>query len=173
MAKGHVYAVRAPGAKAVKIGRTSRSVEQRLRELNGAGREEDLELEFKIKVDDPAWVEKLAHEMLKDCRVRDDKEFFRCNRHKAIAVIKKASRMKGRCHDRQGLRGAKTSVLGRAVTTLTGMFVALFGLAVLSALGFVGFAGHEFVDQYPVHLGVAACVAALMLVSGIRALRAP
>ena len=172
MAKGHVYAVRAPGAKAVKIGRTSRNVEQRLRELNGAGREEDLELEFKVKVDDPAWVEKLAHEMLKNCRVRDDKEFFRCNRRKAIAVIKKASRMKGRCHDRHRRRGNKSSVFARAVTALVGLFCTLLGLAALSALGFIGFSGPGYRDQYPIQLGVGACFAALLLVSGIRALRA-
>lgn len=75
---GHVYVLtnRAiPGF--VKIGRTTRSPEERARELSSTGVPRKWEVHFAIFVPDCAAVERQVHADLKACRDSRDREFFK------------------------------------------------------------------------------------------------
>ena len=98
MSKGYVYAAREPGAREVKIGKTRKSPEVRLRQLNNTSVVKDLEYEFLLAVSKPDEVEKAAHAMLASCRVRKDREFFRCSPRRAQSVIKRAAGRVGGCY---------------------------------------------------------------------------
>ena len=76
MAKGYVYAARVPGEKHVKIGKTNKAPEVRRGQLNNTSVLADFEFEFVMPVRKPHDVEKIAHSMLADCRVRKNREFF-------------------------------------------------------------------------------------------------
>lgn len=91
MMKGYVYAVRLPGAREVKIGRTQKTPEQRCKELSGTNMTEQFRLEYALAVRDPLAVEKVAHSLLADCRVLRNREFFRCNKRQAKAAIRNAA----------------------------------------------------------------------------------
>ncbi len=173
MAKGYVYAVRVPGDEAVKIGRTGRSFEKRLRELNGPGLKVDLVPEYVCKVSDPAWVEKCAHDLLKDCRVRPDKEFFRCKRSKAIRAINRAAKTARPHHARVVRRGSSSGLIRRLFSVLGGLACTVCGLGGLGVMAYVGFTGSGYLEEYRTELATAVCFALLLLVSGVKTLRSP
>lgn len=89
--KGYVYAVRLPGSREVKIGRTQKTPEQRCKELSGTNMTEKFRLEYSLAVRDSQAVEKAAHSLLADCRVLKNREFFRCNKRRAKAAIRNAA----------------------------------------------------------------------------------
>jgi len=91
MIRGYVYAVRLPGSREVKIGRTQKTPEQRCRELSGTNMTEQFKLEYALPVRDSLAVEKVAHTLLADRRVLKNREFFRCNRRQAKAAINNAA----------------------------------------------------------------------------------
>lgn len=96
MAKGYVYAARVPGEKHVKIGKTNKAPEVRRGQLNNTSVLADFEFEFVLAVRKPHDVEKIAHAMLADCRIRKNREFFLCSKRKARSAIKKAAIESGR-----------------------------------------------------------------------------
>ncbi len=72
----------------LKIGMTTRSVEERLREINGAT---GVAFPFGVRrcwrTRDPAATERLVHEALAKHRVRADREFFRASFSEAAKII--------------------------------------------------------------------------------------
>ena len=74
--------------KWLKIGMTTRTVEQRVRELNGAT---GVVVPFGAwrcwRVSDPTAAEELVHDALREYRVRVDREFFEIVIHRAVEII--------------------------------------------------------------------------------------
>lgn len=72
----------------LKVGMTTRSVEERVREINAAT---GVVFPFGVRrcwrVSDPARAEKLVHRALDQHRVRSDREFFRASFREAAAII--------------------------------------------------------------------------------------
>ncbi len=72
----------------LKIGMTTRSVEERLREINGAT---GVAFPFGVRrcwrTRDPAYTEQLVHEALAEHRLRADREFFRASFREAAEII--------------------------------------------------------------------------------------
>ena len=87
---GFVYVLSNPGMPGlVKIGCTSKSVEERVKELNSAtGVPFPFAIEAFFAADQPAMSEKLVHEALADFRV-EGKEFFRIAAADAIRRVRK------------------------------------------------------------------------------------
>ena len=80
----------------LKVGMTTRSVEQRAREINGAT---GVAIPFGVRrcwrVFEPAKAERLAHQALEEYRVREDREFFRVAFRDAARLVEEAI---GRSH---------------------------------------------------------------------------
>jgi T5orf172 domain len=72
----------------LKIGMTTRTVEERVREINGAT---GVVFPFGVRrcwrTNDPATAERLIHEALAEHRVRADREFFRARFGEAASII--------------------------------------------------------------------------------------
>lgn len=72
----------------LKVGMTTRSVEERAREINAAT---GVAVPFGVRrcwcVSDPAAAEKVAHERLSSWRVRGDREFFRADFFRAATEV--------------------------------------------------------------------------------------
>ena len=72
----------------LKVGMTTRTVEQRAQEINGAT---GVALPFGVRrcwrVSDPAKVEKRVHQALHEFRLRNDREFFRVSFRVAVQLI--------------------------------------------------------------------------------------
>lgn len=72
----------------LKIGMTTRSVEQRVQEINRAT---GVAIPFGVRrcwhVHNPQLLEKLAHQALTPFRIRDDREFFHINHAKAMKIL--------------------------------------------------------------------------------------
>jgi len=138
MSKGHVYAARVPGEPEVKIGKTTRPLDKRLSEHNNSAVLRDYEYEFLLPVNDPSAVEKEAHRLLKDVRVRKDREFFCCSPREAKKKIKKAAatvdkRSTGSLLKRlllNPLRSLVRLLFGTALT-ISGLLVSLAVLSIL------------------------------------------
>ena len=131
MSKGHVYAVRAPGDPLVKIGMTTRTPRERLRELNNTSVCADFELEFALPVDRPQAVERAAHEALRTRRVRTDREFFRCGPRRARAAIERAATATAAADAPPGRRRAARLLEGAAFALTGYPMVVLLGAIVL------------------------------------------
>jgi hypothetical protein len=77
--KGYVYCVSNPlYGNVYKVGCTKRTPDSRVQELNSTNTFIDFKLEFAKKVDDCYAMEKELHLLLAECRVRPDREFFKC-----------------------------------------------------------------------------------------------
>ena len=124
MTAGHVYAARVPGERRVKIGMTSGPPEARLRALNNTSVVDDFEIEFALAVPDRRAVETRVHERLAGCRVRSDREFFRCSPRRAWAEIRRAAAA-------VELEGAARSGAGRAMRSAGNAMKALAGVSLL------------------------------------------
>lgn len=61
----------------IKIGRTNRSVEERLKELNNTSLPTQFSVEYIIETSDSKYLEKLIHKNFDEHRVNDNREFFR------------------------------------------------------------------------------------------------
>ena len=85
---GYVYIMTndfVPGL--LKIGRTTRTPEQRAAELSGTGIPGKWMVKHSIFVPNCEHIEKITHNSLRDYRVSDDREFFNIEIQKAIEVI--------------------------------------------------------------------------------------
>ena len=61
----------------LKIGRTNRSVEERLKELSNTSLPTEFVVEHKIETSDSKYLEKMIHKNFEKHRVNDNREFFR------------------------------------------------------------------------------------------------
>jgi hypothetical protein len=89
MSKGSVYIVTneaMPGL--VKIGKTTRSVEQRAAELTHTGIPFPFEVACSVYSPNCSELEKSIHDLLSECRVNLQREFFLCDLGRAEAVLK-------------------------------------------------------------------------------------
>ena len=75
-------------SKLLKIGMTTRTVQERVHEINSAT---GVAIPFGVRrcwrVSDPAYAEKKVHQALNHVRVRDDREFFRISYRDATSLI--------------------------------------------------------------------------------------
>jgi len=88
MNSGYVYILMndsMPGI--IKIGKTTRAVRQRARELSGTSVPTPYKVVFEIFVNDADGLEKLIHETLIDYRINPNREFFRYPINEAISLI--------------------------------------------------------------------------------------
>lgn len=88
---GYVYCLtipRMPGI--VKIGFTTKTVEQRLKDLDNTSVVEPLQLYYAGKVRNPISVEKKIHEIYREWRIRPNREFFEVDADQVKRVIQLA-----------------------------------------------------------------------------------
>ena len=87
----YVYVLTNPSSPhIVKIGMTTRTPEERVKEINSAtGVIEEWELHWYIQCGQSMDLEKSVHEYLGEFRVRDNREGFKCTPTQAIAAIQK------------------------------------------------------------------------------------
>ena len=71
----------------VKIGMTSKSVEERLKEISGTGVPTPYVCQFSCEVDNPREVESRLHNLFKYCRIDSRKEFFIIDWQAAMVVL--------------------------------------------------------------------------------------
>ena len=91
MSRGYVYILTneaMPGL--VKIGKTTRSVEQRAAELTHTGIPFPFDVAFQVLSPDCSELEQWVHAQLSDCRVNAQREFFLCDVDKAERVVEQA-----------------------------------------------------------------------------------
>jgi len=90
MSEGFIYILTNRSLKdnIVKIGKTSRSPEERAREISSnTGVATPFEVAFKVEVYDCDMIELLVHQELSKYRVNQDREFFAINFEKARSII--------------------------------------------------------------------------------------
>lgn len=88
---GFVYCLtvpRMPGV--VKIGYTTKTMEQRLKDLDNTSVVEPLQLYYAGKVRNPLSVEKKIHEIYREWRIRPNREFFEVDADQVKRVIQLA-----------------------------------------------------------------------------------
>lgn len=96
--KGYVYILTNPSFQAdwVKIGKTSKSVEQRVKDLDGTAVPLPFEIYATLKTCKYAEVEKAVHETidsLTDKRIRQNREFFNITPPEALNILKRLATM--------------------------------------------------------------------------------
>ena len=88
---GYVYCLtipRMPGI--VKIGYTSKTIEQRLKDLDNTSVVEPFQLYYAGRVRNPLSVEKKIHEIYREWRIRPNREFFEVDADQVKRVIQLA-----------------------------------------------------------------------------------
>lgn len=86
--EGYVYILTNPSMPGlVKIGKTSRSVGTRVRELNSTGVPMPFKTAYSRKVEDMDYVKRDMHEHFHPCRVNDGFEFFRLSVYSAVTKL--------------------------------------------------------------------------------------
>lgn len=86
--EGYVYILTNPAMPGlVKIGKTSRTVEERLRELNSSGVSMPFEIAHSRKVEHMDSAEQDIHEHFDLCRVSDGRKFFRLAIQSAVTRL--------------------------------------------------------------------------------------
>ena len=96
--KGYVYILTNPSFKEdwVKIGKTSKTVEQRVRDLDGTAVPLPFEIYATLRTSKYEEVEKAVHDTidsLTDLRIRQKREFFNITPHEALNILKRFSTM--------------------------------------------------------------------------------
>lgn len=89
MSRGKIYIMTndaMPGY--VKIGRTSNTLEQRMKDLDTTGVPLPFRCHYAVEVDDYEVKEKLIHDGFADHRVRPNREFFELAPERAMAILK-------------------------------------------------------------------------------------
>jgi hypothetical protein len=71
----------------LKIGMTTRTVEQRIRELRHTGIPHDFKIEVYLSVQDAAVSEKIAHNILSKQRLNNNREFFKIDIEDALELV--------------------------------------------------------------------------------------
>jgi Meiotically up-regulated gene 113 len=94
--KGYIYLIHAKGTNLYKIGLTTRSVEARLKELNGKQSPHELLLRHSIMVDadDVYRLEALLHRRFKKYNYRN--EWFKFSKFKVGSVVRSMNAHEGR-----------------------------------------------------------------------------
>lgn len=90
MASGYVYILTNPSFPndMLKIGKTTRSVAQRAKELSGGtGIPTKFEIAYKVKVPDCDKAEKKIHKELDSFRNSQNREFFQVSLDKAVVIV--------------------------------------------------------------------------------------
>lgn len=88
---GYVYCLtipRMPGV--VKIGYTSKTIEQRLKDLDNTSVVEPFQVYYAGRVRNPLSVEKKIHEIYREWRIRSNREFFEVDAEQVKRVIQLA-----------------------------------------------------------------------------------
>lgn len=95
---GYIYVLSNPSMPGiVKIGRTSRDPNTRLRELNSAtGVPVPFKLEYAARTYWPTASEKFIHQSINGLRLNSKREFFKMNTSDAIKLCKQANRLNRR-----------------------------------------------------------------------------
>lgn len=145
--KGYVYILSNPTMPGiVKIGKTMRAPEVRLKELNSAtGVAMPFRIEAVIETNNPSITERIIHQNLSNNRINKRREFFKVSIKEANAVAKNAAkRTKGRIYSgRRKTRSNSTRVAQLvaifAMFTWTSVFnqtvsIAITGLCIWSML---------------------------------------
>lgn len=91
MSRGYVYILTneaMPGL--VKIGKTTRSVEQRAAELTHTGIPFPFDVVAQVYSPDCSELERWVHDQLADCRVNSQREFFLCDTFKAERILEQS-----------------------------------------------------------------------------------
>jgi T5orf172 domain len=84
--KGYIYLIHAKGTKLYKIGMTNRSIESRLKQLNGMQSPHELILTHSIEVSNVREAEKYFHKLYFNCRYHN--EWFKFSRLTLVGVIR-------------------------------------------------------------------------------------
>ena len=88
MTAGWVYVITNPSMpELVKVGFTTRHPKKRAQELNGTGVPHSFVAEYAIRVEDPDALERAVHDHLRQLGLGVDKEWFKCTKERALAVI--------------------------------------------------------------------------------------
>jgi cation transport ATPase len=86
--EGYVYILTNPVMQGlIKIGKTCRTIEERVKELNGTGVPMPFEVAYSRKVEYMDEVERDMHEHFNVCRVNDGREFFRLSIGSAVTKL--------------------------------------------------------------------------------------
>lgn len=94
---GYVYVFKKESMPGIlKIGMTTRTVEERIGELNGTNVPTPFQLVLKMWSQQPDIDEALVHERLQEYRVSTSREFFRCEEDVALRVMKEVMNEIGR-----------------------------------------------------------------------------
>lgn len=145
---GWVYAVSNPSMPGIlKIGRTARDPEARLREMNSRTETPTpFRIEAVIRTANAAWTERAVHERLESMRVNARREFFRITPASALATMKAVAREQRQISfDRAGWNGAPPTIGAFLVTVMmtpiVGAIEARLVAAWLGACAFAYFFG--------------------------------
>jgi hypothetical protein len=119
--KGYVYILTNPTMPGiVKIGKTTREPEARLKELNSAtGVAMPFKLEMAVETNNPSLTERIIHEHLTDNRINKRREFFKVTVKRAISVARyAATQTSGRVYRRKKVTKKKSKYLAQLSATL-------------------------------------------------------
>jgi hypothetical protein len=126
---GWVYAVSNASMPGIlKIGRTARMPDARLREMNGRTETPTpFRIEAVIRSSNAAWTERAVHERLGDSRVNERREFFRVTPSKALETMKAVAReQRQTAYNRKSWSGAPPFVGATLMTII--MMPVVFAL---------------------------------------------
>jgi hypothetical protein len=118
---GWVYAVSNPSMPGIlKIGRTAREPDARLREMNGRTETPTpFRMEAVIRSVNAPWTERAVHERLAARRVNDRREFFRVTPAEALTTMEAvASEQRQIAYDRKGWAGSPPILGGISMTII-------------------------------------------------------
>ena len=86
--KGYVYILTNPSMPGlVKIGKTTRNVEQRANELYQTGVPEPFVVSYEVETPNCTELESLAHDAFRECRVNEGREFFRADTYNVARAL--------------------------------------------------------------------------------------
>lgn len=89
MSRGKIYIMTNDAMPSyIKIGRTTSTLEQRMKELDTTGVPLPFRCHYAVEVDDHEIREKLIHDAFADHRVRSNREFFELAPERAMAILK-------------------------------------------------------------------------------------
>lgn len=118
---GWVYAVSNPSMPGIlKIGRTARDPQARLKEMNGRTETPTpFAIEAVVRSSNAAWTERAVHERLQASRLNDRREFFKVTPREALSAMRAvASAQRQTAFDRRSWDGSPPFVGAGAMTAL-------------------------------------------------------
>lgn len=120
-ATGWVYAVSNPSMPGIlKIGRTARDPQARLKEMNGRTETPTpFVIEAVVRSSNAAWTERAVHERLRARRVNDRREFFKVTPREALSEMRAVAReQRQAAFDRRAWSGSPTVAGAAAMAAL-------------------------------------------------------